>query len=373
MIEQELIENYLKGKLKGGELAAFEERMAKDAAFASDIADHKAVEELIFTQGLLDTKSKLNKIREIKSRQEKSKWTRAKWWGVIAVVVALVGIVLLVNDSNEKKTSPIVVAQKHEGETIKNNDSSSLKNSGKNDAINDDSKQHKKESEQSVHIPPYVMVEPQTDFPDKEVAIQPFIDNSSTIIDNKRKGADSSKVLGGGATTPIPCQTTTSVVTYSSEASCSDQATGRIILYNNNGSGGYFYSLDGSPYSEIKIFDNVSAGVHEVSIQDPLNCFYKLQANVGSKFCAPAKSKIFAPGSGNNECWEYPVMKNTNCKVRIYNRTGILVHEASIHNGMPECWDGRDIHGGDLPAAAYIYQINCDDGLQLQESVTISR
>jgi anti-sigma factor RsiW len=65
----ELIEDYLKGRLKGQELENFEVRMASDPAFAQEVEDHRAMQEMIFTQGLLETREKLQAIRKVRQEQ----------------------------------------------------------------------------------------------------------------------------------------------------------------------------------------------------------------------------------------------------------------------------------------------------------------
>ncbi|MEP5207649.1 T9SS type B sorting domain-containing protein, partial [Nonlabens ulvanivorans] len=98
------------------------------------------------------------------------------------------------------------------------------------------------------------------------------------------------------------------------------------------GIGVYEYSLDGGPWQDSGVFNNVSSGDHEITARDRNGCGLAST----SKFIIDYPLYFTPNGDGNNETWNIEGV-GSNAKIYIFDRYGKLLKQLSSDgNG----WDG---------------------------------
>jgi len=137
------------------------------------------------------------------------------------------------------------------------------------------------------------------------------------------------------------------------------------------GPGNYEYSLDEptGPWQDSNIFDNVSAGIHDVYINDKNGCGFvpKTIAVIG----AP---KFFTPNNDSyNDYWSVKGVNETfNSKsiIYIFDRYGKLIKQwiPTINKG----WDGT-VNGIPLPADDYWFTLKLEDGREAKGHFSLKR
>lgn len=362
MTDFEIIENYLKGNLKGEELSSFEERLATDSQFSSEVERHKKVQELVLLKGLLETRGKLDEIRRIKNAKpngSSNHWGKIFLLGISAVLIG--GLFLWLNkkenklekqtlatsvenknNSNEANQSSEDLFQKPEEEKAKNRRREEKQ--AKNDSISE-------VEESKAHADPIPA-------PSKD-------DTTSVLPASKPKETSNTGEYN-------PCKSVSIQSKINSEESCMDKPTGKISLSSiTGGTSPYKISFNNSGFSSREVFVNVGEGKHWLTIQDAKGCTQAFEVEVSGKECFVEKPAKFSPDLG--ETWEYPVDPGANAKVRLYDAAGSVVFETTISGGYPKHWDGIGNNGSYIKAGAYIYQIINGNGTIKEGSVTIVR
>lgn len=142
-------------------------------------------------------------------------------------------------------------------------------------------------------------------------------------------------------------------VTFTTSGWFTDNQTITVNAVPFVGDGSNFlYSLDGGAPQSSNVFDNVSSGLHEITVKD---------ANCGT-FTNPITVKLvnspkfFTPnGDGFNDTWNITGIPNSeNLKLYIFDRYGKFLKEL-LPNGSG--WDGN-FNGYELPADDYWFSIS---------------
>jgi len=375
--QNELIEEYLSGKLTGKELAEFENQISADPSLASDLEDHRMVHELIHLRGLMETREKLDNIN-IRKLAEANKWNKMKWWGGIATVVTIACITTFTLYSPDKPISHNVNKTAVRSFPASHSKVDSihdlhrhlpLKSPVKNESI--DLTRSKIQENQDVHVTQDTAVENGI-IPNNPEIVS---DNHLTEVVTKR---DTVKKNTAG-TPNNPCLNVLIRGDIKTENTCMGLTNGKLFISNvQGGSGPYIYSLQcltsNSVYASgttINYWDNMEAGTYRVVISDTNKCSTEILTDIKTKYCETGKKSIFNPDLG--EMWTYPVKPNTNGTIRIYDSGGVLVFETTIKNNYPSNWEGRGKDGAFLNSGGYVYQILYEDGTYDQGSVTIAR
>jgi gliding motility-associated-like protein len=142
------------------------------------------------------------------------------------------------------------------------------------------------------------------------------------------------------------------------------------ITVNVSGQGQYEYSLDAAfgPFQQSNSFENVSAGIHEVYINDKNGC-----GTVSQTVAVIGVPKFFTPnGDGQNDYWNVKGVNanfNQNSIIYIFDRYGKLIKQIATSS---EGWDGT-FAGQNLPSDDYWYTINLDDGRQAKGHFSLNR
>jgi len=364
MSDFEIIENYLKGNLKGDELSTFERRLAADSQFSSEVEKHRKVQELILLRGLLETRGKLDEIRRVKSGKHhgtgNNHWGKILLLGISAVLIS--GLFLWLDKKEnkpEKESLTVRIEEKKQSkeDTNSKEESPSLK-SGEQKIW--------KEKSEGKRAP----VDSISEKPDNKVVPDPIPtpaanDSSRRVPAVMPKEADQSVEQN-------PCKLIVIQAKIHSEESCVDKPTGKISLSSiTGGSPPYKFSFNNYNFSSKDVFMNIGEGMHQVTIKDSKGCIQSFEIEIPGKECLAEKPSKFSPDLG--ETWEYPVAPGGNAKVRLYDVAGRIVFETTIVNGYPTVWDGTGNHGSYIKAGAYIYQIINENGTVKEGSVTLVR
>lgn len=146
-------------------------------------------------------------------------------------------------------------------------------------------------------------------------------------------------------------------VTYVVEDDFSDNQ--RIIITANGQGGDYEYQLDNGQFQDSNIFENVTSGIHTITVRDKNECgSTTIQALVINY------PKFFTPnGDGYNDTWNIGDLKNqTNAVIMIYDRYGKVLKQIRP-NGQG--WDGT-YNGNQMNSDDYWFTVSYTDENQQQ-------
>ncbi|WP_281297393.1 T9SS type B sorting domain-containing protein [Flavobacterium limnophilum] len=153
-----------------------------------------------------------------------------------------------------------------------------------------------------------------------------------------------------------------------------DMADTNTITVNVSTSslGDYEFSLDDrfGPFQDSNFFDNVSAGIHEVFVNDKNGCGPITQATIA----VVGAPKFFTPnGDGYNDYWSIKGVNatfNSKSIIYIFNRYGKLLKQwvPSLNQG----WDGT-FNGVPLPADDYWFTLKLEDGREAKGHFSLKR
>jgi gliding motility-associated-like protein len=142
------------------------------------------------------------------------------------------------------------------------------------------------------------------------------------------------------------------------------------ITVNATGNGEYEYSLDNpnGPFHESNIFDDVTAGIHEIYVNDKKGC------GLANRTVAVLGAlKFFTPnGDSFNEYWNIKGLNsssNKNSIIFIFDRYGKLLKQITpSSNG----WDGTYM-GIPMPTDDYWYIVKLEDGRETKGHFSLKR
>jgi gliding motility-associated-like protein len=142
------------------------------------------------------------------------------------------------------------------------------------------------------------------------------------------------------------------------------------VTVNVAGLGAYEYSLDGpsGPFQDSNFFDNVTAGIHEVYVNDKNGC-----GTVSKTIAVIGIPKFFTPnGDGYNDYWNVKGVNenfNENTIIYIFDRYGKLLKQIVPSS---QGWDGTFV-GQPLSADDYWYAIKLVDGREVKGHFSLKR
>ncbi|MDZ4330093.1 MAG: T9SS type B sorting domain-containing protein, partial [Flavobacterium sp.] len=142
------------------------------------------------------------------------------------------------------------------------------------------------------------------------------------------------------------------------------------VTVNVTGQGQYEYSLDApsGPFQDSNFFDNVTAGIHEIYINDKNGC-----GTVSQTIAVIGVPKFFTPnGDGYNDYWNVKGVNenfNENSIIYIFDRYGKLLKQILASS---QGWDGTFL-GLPLSSDDYWYSIKLDDGREAKGHFSLKR
>ncbi|MEM1001347.1 MAG: choice-of-anchor L domain-containing protein [Bacteroidota bacterium] len=158
-------------------------------------------------------------------------------------------------------------------------------------------------------------------------------------------------------TTPFGCETTGVFEVIPSQSAfvdiieTIDFSDPNNIIVTVSGSGDYLFRLDDGPLQESGVFENVSLGLHFVTIVDANGC-----AEVIRPVIVVDAPKFFTPnGDGINERWHITGIETIpGTTVSIFDRFGKNLANLDANT---EGWNGR-YNGNNMPATDYWFTAN---------------
>ena len=151
-----------------------------------------------------------------------------------------------------------------------------------------------------------------------------------------------------------------------------DMADTNTITINASGLGDYEYSLDEplGPFQDSNFFDNVSAGIHDIYVNDKNGCRPITKATIS----VVGVPKFFTPNNdGYNDYWSVKgVNANfySNSTIYIFDRYGKLLKQWVPSRS--EGWDGT-FNGIPMPGDDYWYTIKLEDGREAKGHFSLKR
>lgn len=366
MNEFELIEDYLKGKLQGQTLIEFENKLASNSNFASKVEEHKAMQEMLITQGLLETRDKLQALRKQKiSNERRNNNGNNEWFKGIGYSIIILGVVMGIymfypKDKNAVEVRSVVAKNNNENSTIGNvlNPTQDIIT-----ITSPEVNSHDIDSSSSNLNP---IIQKTDSLVNTSLTYVPI--DTQAVKPPENKSSDHQNTPPAIAPNDL-CEAVTIRAKIQTEPSCEDKSTGSLTLSQVvGGKGPYKYTLNNLETSRSLTFDRLPGGNHEVKITDINGCYSILETEIAYKSCT---RNIFSPDYG--ETWKFPISSQGNCKVTIYDSAGKIVYQVNTYNGQPSEWDGTGNNEGYIKAGAYLFQITCDDGKSNQGSVTVTR
>ena len=132
-----------------------------------------------------------------------------------------------------------------------------------------------------------------------------------------------------------------------------------IVVIATGANDDFLYSLDGAPFVESNVFENLTDGNHVIIVRDKNGCGDAPPLNA----LIINYPKFFTPnGDSFNEYWNIIGLKNQiNSKISIYDRTGKLLKQISPNSVG---WDGT-YNGVDMPSNDYWFVVRyLEDGIE---------
>jgi gliding motility-associated-like protein len=137
-------------------------------------------------------------------------------------------------------------------------------------------------------------------------------------------------------------------VTLVTQAFADNHVIEAIATAVGNSPSEYEYSLDGGPWQDSGVFENVSPGLHEITARDKFGCGITTETIFVIDY-----PLYFTPnGDGNNDTWQIEGIGST-AKIYIFDRYGKLLKQLSP-TGLG--WDGT-YNGNIMPTSDYWFTV----------------
>jgi gliding motility-associated-like protein len=157
------------------------------------------------------------------------------------------------------------------------------------------------------------------------------------------------------AATVIPSEP--ALLTYSVTDDFADSQSVTIVA---DGTGNYEFQLDNGPWQDSNIFENVSSGLHIVTVRDKNGCGESTTHALVVNY-----PKYFTPnGDGVHDTWNITDLSGQgDSKIKIFDRFGKFITEIRPSgNG----WDGS-FNGSTLPSTDYWFVVEYQEDGETKE------
>ena len=360
----ELIEKHFNNALSPEEQILFDREVSNDPDFAKEVVAQIEANHLLIDQGILDIKSKLKKIHEEETRGKNN----GRWKTYLASVVALVALIASIsyfyttstkNDSSA--TNNLVSTSENKNnpsseETLKK--SSDTKSTNGNNSSKENIVLHPISDEEIVKNNSII----------QDTLHEEKVTQNTNPVPTKKDSANVDK----NNSDKIDCSNVSITGEISTSESCTDKASGSILIRLSSLKGGkkpYSFSIAGpDEFMKVSQFSDLAGGTYKVLARDQNGCTNLLEEiTIKTKACP--KEYVFAPE--RNETFDFPIPSNANGEIKISDRGGAIVYHAFINNGYPNSWNGNSSSGVEVSMGIYQFVITYSNGDITQGSVTV--
>ena len=382
----DLIERYLNDTLSADEKSAVETQLKNDISFYNEVAAHRAANEIIVDNALLDVKKELRKIHT----ENFPKPNYRKFYyglGALAVGALLIGILFLNRDSKSEKQVNYV-----EQKTVKNDLSPSKSDTIKSESGNEQKivKANKneyvsvtsgaKQEKIIAEFPIKSSSEPNVNTEESKKLLNEQNNKSekdliNKIIENKNSKDNKENLELTNEANPriSPCDASMLKLDFSTFNSCEGQKNG-ILIFNDQtlrGTPPYKFSIDGgNTFHSSNQFNNQGPGNYLLVVMDQQNCKSEpVEAQVEKNSC----NYIVVPQQ--QKYWDVPLERFEGQQVllKIMNgRTGKIVYQKRLSPTNSYTWMGVDDNNNPLAIGAYVYELSsAGSSLMVTGQITI--
>lgn len=363
-----LIDQYLDNKLKGVELAAFEDQLQNDVSFANEVTEQRMLNDLILEAELKSVRTQM--ATDLANIQNPS-FFRMYWkWigvGLVSLSTVLYFSISEKNNTNKVITESSIQSAEYREETVNsstetptNNHSVTQSNAVTNSAETKTAvleTGNTSSSIDSIHV-----VKDQTAVTVNAAPIH----TSTTSQPEVKYTAEISKT---------DCSLVKIAITSTTEASCEQSETGAIHIEKiSGGIAPYSYSLNNKREKEKNLSD-LAAGTYEIKITDKNGCSSNHTVYISEKNCTPKiqQGLKFNINPTIGETCSIPFDSNKKGNVTVYNRSGKIIYRESNPSTDHVEWSGTDGYGALAEAGLYVYIVEYTDGTKVTGEVNIIR
>ncbi|MFL5729238.1 MAG: gliding motility-associated C-terminal domain-containing protein [Cytophagaceae bacterium] len=357
--QYEEIDRYLNKELSEAELLRFHEKLSGDAGFKELVEAQKTANEIIIYQEMSRLKARV--------KNDLNNGNNDKPWGKIFVFSALFVSAGLYTYMNYPKSEPVRITKPVTPSATSQNGQPSVKSisnpvamepfksTGK--AVRQDSLEKEVIREEAMREGVFMLNcegdDPVTVPPNQE---QPGKETTLTL-DQPSK---------------VNCETVNLTAQVRVDYGTGDAAEATVLIDKSSVAGGtapYSFALDHTVFGKENRFTVMKDGIYSVRIKDQNNCISELKKKVVVRIPSKEIDAAFVPSQG--ERWKFPVKENAGAEISIFSKTGIPVYTATISNGNPQEWDGRNNNGAELENGNYYFVIKYSSGEVVKGHISI--
>lgn len=357
----EKIDNYLEGLMSDEERSAFEKQIASDSNLATQVEEIRLTNEAIYLASLSVLKEQIGK--DIKQIKHKPDSNLGKYiTGASVLIIGMLTIPYLMrNDSSQKieketiKKQTIVVEEStvimdSKTDTIISATPKSIPSAAFSSSKNSVSSKKLEGVKNEVFTDRSIEVNETV-----EVEMKPMV--LKNTIEKHDKNIEEST---------IKCIKSFNIETKST---CRGKETGEIIIRPKNSTLDKAI-LDNGIENSSGIFNEVSAGIHQLEVKMTDECVFYEQTDIVETWCPMNTSYSLNPAY--NEKWQLIYENGSNGVLTILNRLGKEVYRSDF-NGQEVYWDGSDNQGRVVPLDVYIAIVSYTDGRMEKVELTVVR
>lgn len=364
----ELIEDYLKGKLQGDDLKAFEDAIKENQQLQNQVAVSRLANDLIIA-------NRLQEVKTIFQEEHAANTKNLSWWkgGITGLItISIIGLMWLFffseNENKNIQKESLLLAPGPNKDIVTAHDEDVHKNSEKKPSGKKIPGNNKKVKVKKVE--PGLSESPNIIQPEKEIEILTQ-DSETRTIDKV-----SDPEITGIPETPIdakksendPCAEINIQASTSVKSACKNKADGEIIISSIKGGESPYQFTITSLSDKTATSEKLKAGIYNLTITDSHGCEKTLkEISVPEKICLI--DYHFNPYYA--EEWTIPT-NNLSGRLFVYDNAGNVYYEKQTTGYGIETWNGESMTGIITPGF-YLFVIKNSDGTEVQGTITITQ
>ncbi len=358
-----LIDQYLENKLKGEELAAFENQLIQNESFANEVQEQRMLNDLILEAELKDVRSQIEK--DLFNIQNPS-FFRMHWQWISAGVLCLFGALFFIIPGKKNPApaiqQPVAIMEQKNNAVIQ-------------PAENSVQQTEKPLSEKRVVKTDAGTALNRTISADTAQAVSDLVSVTPAIVPVITKTEPHTETKLSEENKKTDCSSTKITFAFTTETSCMQTETGAIHIDNiTGGHAPYTFTVNNKKIKE-KNLTALGAGLYDIKIADKNGCYAEQKATILEKNCVQniQQGAKFNINPAIGETCAIPFDTDKKGSVTVYNRSGKIVYRSVNPSGEYVEWNGSDGYGSLAEAGLYVYIIDYSDGTKVSGEVNIIR